>query len=258
MQKVEFKVKVNGEEKGYVVRMPDGKLRKKARDIKTDYFRQQAFREGTVFSHQIKDLAKRKGLWSDEKDKEIENVTKELDEKIKIVSHGKSEAVPTLQALKEKIVKEIKPLRIKQLELLSERSQLDGLSIESEAQQLELDYLVSECTVTDMEERVYESLDDYKAKADEPYSEEAARKLSEMLGFTNPKWFNTLPENKLLIKYKLMNEDGNYINEQGQMVDSEGKRINAKGFYVNEKEEIIDVDGNRIDEDGNYLDVVDF
>ncbi len=258
MKKVDFSVKVNDEELSYFVREPDAQTKKRARELKLDYFRENAFKEGTVFSHQILDLLKKKGLWSDEKEEEIKSVTRELEEKIRFVSKGKSADIPTKDVLREKIVKEIKPLRTKQLELYSERAQLDSLSIESAAQQLEFDYLVTNCTRTNMDDVVYKSLDDYKAKADEPYTELAGKKLAELIGQSDPEWWTKLPENKLLIKCKFMDAKGRYLNSKGELVNLDGKRINEDGFLINDKDEPIDEFGNLINSEGEVIGFVDF
>lgn len=258
MQKAEFKVKVGDEEVGYYVVLPDGQTRKEAREFKADYFRKNAFKEGVYFTHQIQDLLKKKGLWSDDKEEEIKKVTRDIDDKIKLLQRGKSEKVPTKAALREIVIKEVKPLRTRQLELLSERSQLDGLSLESEAQQLELDYLVVKSTFTDMQDKVYKSLEDYKEKSDEPYTEAAGRELAKLIGFSNPDWFVTLPENALLIKHKFMNSKGLLIDEEGNTISADGKRIDDEGYYINENNERVDSDGARINSDGEQIDFVPF
>ncbi len=258
MQKAEFKVKVGDEEVGYYVVLPDGKTRKQAREVKADYFRKNAFKEGIYFTHQIQDLLKKKGLWSDEKEEEIKTVTKQIEDKLKLLQKGKSEAVPNKDKLREIVVKEVKPLRTKQLELLSERSQLDSLSLESESQQLELDYLVVQSTYTEMGDKVFQSLSEYKEKEDEPYTEAAGRELAKLIGMSNPDWFKDLPENKLLIKYKFMNEKGNYIDIDGNLISSDGKRINDKGYYINEAGEQIDDAGNKINDEGEVTEFVEF
>lgn len=258
MQKVEFKVKVGEEEQGYVVKLPDGKLRKKARELKADHFRKEAFKEGTVFTYQIPELLKRKGLWSDEKDEELKRLSKEIEEKLRGLSKGKTPQVPTKDILRSIILNEIKPLRTRQLELFSERSQLDSLSIESEAQQLEIDYLVVESTYTDMDDKVYEDLPDYKSRSDEPYTEIAGQKLVELMGLSDSNWAVSLPENKLLIKYKFMNEKGQYINEDGDLISADGKRIDSDGYYLNENNERIDEWGNAVDEKGEVILIEEF
>lgn len=259
MQKVDFKVKVGDEEKNFFVKLPDGKLRKEAREAKAKYFRVNAFKEDCVFSHQIPDLLKRKGLWSNEKDEEIKTVSSQIEEKVRLLSKGKSDKVPTKEALKEIIIKEVKPLRSRQIELLTEYSQLDGISIEKQSEQAEFNYLVAKSTFTDLGDPVYSSVEDYVEKADEPYSELAGAKLAELINNTgNTNWFADLPENKLLIKHKFMDTQGRYIDSEGNLVNSDGKRINDKGFFVNDKGEQIDSYGNLINDDGDVIEYVDF
>lgn len=261
MQKLEFKVKVGEEEKNFVVRLPDGKLRKKAREEKARFFRLNALKEDCIFAHQIPDILKKKGLWSEQKEEEIQKVSRSIEELVRKLSKGKTESVPTKEVLKDIVLKEIKPLRNRQLELLGERSQLDSLSIESQAEQAEFNYLVANSTYYNEVEKdgpVYSSVDDYIERADEPYSEEAGKKLAELIGNSNPNWYAELPENKLLIKHGFMNAEGKYIDKDGNLVNSEGKRINTLGYLVNENGEQVDSYGNKIDDEGNVIEYTEF
>lgn len=262
MQKVEFTVKVDGEDKTFLVRMPDSKMRRKAKELKNEFFAKKAFEPDTVFANQVHELVKKKGLWSDAKDEEIKQVSKDIEEKIRLVSKGKSEKVPNRDALRKIIVDEVKPLRSKQLQLLAERSQLDDISLENAAQQLEIDYLISECTYEesggDLGAKVFSSLEDYKLKADEPYSEEAGRKLSELIGLSNPNWLVDLPENKILIKEKLMNDKGFYLNKDGDLISVDGKRINDKGFYIDADGNQVDSNGDKVNDEGDIIEYNSF
>lgn len=258
MQKVEFTVKVDNEDKKFTLRLPDSKTRKKAREAKADYFRRNALKETTIYQHQIHDLLKRKGLWSDEKEEEIKTVTRQIEDKIRLLSKGKSADVPNTERLREIIIKEVKPLRTKQLELLGERSQLDSISIQSEAEQVEFDYLLAESLFSESDDRVFSSLEDYQARVEEPYCEEAGRKLAEMLGLSNPKWYEDLPENKLLIKHKFLNSEGQYTDKEGNLINADGKRVDKEGYLINENNERVDEYGNRLNDKGELVDYSPF
>ncbi len=258
MQKTEFTVKVGEEDKKFAVRLPDGKLRKKAREVKADYFRKNALKDTTIYQHQIQDLLKKKGLWSDEKEEEIKTVTRQIEDKLRLLSKGRSVEVPDTNKLREVVIKEVKPLRNKQLELLGERSQLDGLSIQSESEQVEFDFLLSESLYDELDERVFKSLEDYQTRTDEPFCEEAGRKLAELMGMSNPKWFEELPENKLLIKHKFLNTDGRYTDKDNNLVNAEGKRVDKDGYLLNEEGKRVDEYNNLLDDKGEIVGYVPF
>lgn len=263
MQKAEFKVKSGDEEKGYYVNMPSGKHRKEAREYKDRVFKREMLKVDengkniAVLSNQVYNLLKSHGVWTDEKEARVKEVSKLIEDKLRLVSKGKSEQVPTVEKLREIIVKEIKPLRIEQFELLGQSRQMDNLTVESVAAEAEIDYLVTQCTFDSDGERVYADLDDYQIKKNEPYTDEAINQLQILIGNANPNWLLDLPENKILKKYNLIDDKGNYI-VNGVRVNSDGKPINEKGYLINEAGEQINEYGDRIDDEGNILDVVPF
>jgi len=263
MQKSEFTVKVGDTEQAYYVSMPSGKQRKEAREYKDRVFKREMLKIDengkniAVLSNQVYNLLKTHGVWTDEKEARVKELTKLIDEKIRLVSKGKSEAIPTVEKLREVVVKEIKPLRSEQFELLGQSRQMDNLTVESLAAEAEIDYLVAHCTFTSEGELVYSSLDDYYGKTNEPYTEEANIKLQILIGNINPNWIMDLPENKILKKYNLIDDKGNYI-VGGVRVNSDGHPINEKGYRINAANEQINEYGDRIDDEGNILDSVDF
>ncbi len=263
MQKLEFKVKVGDEELGYFVRLPNGKLRKEAREYKNKVFKQEAFKvdengqSTAIFNHQVYNLLKSHGIWTDEKDERLKEVSKQLEEKLRLLSKGKTDAVPTADKLREMIIKEVKPLRYEQFSLLSESRQFDNITVESLSNQAEIDYLTAHSTFTELDEEVYSSINDFYAKASEPYTDEALTSINIIIGNSNKNWIMDLPENKLLKKCGFMNEEGQYVLD-GALVNSEGKKINDKGFLINEEGVQVNEDGDVIDDNGELVKFNDF
>lgn len=267
MAKVEFKVttKVNGvdEVAEYYINTPSGKLRKEAREYKDRVFKREMFKVDengknvAVLSNQVYNLLKSHGVWTDEQEARLKEVTKLIDEKLNLVSKGKSEAVPTVERLREIVIKEIKALRVEQFDLVGKSRQMDSITVEAIANAAETDYLTAFSTFDIDGELVFKSLDDYYAKVTEPYAEEANTQLQTVIGYINPNWLLELPENKLLKKHGLIDEKGNYLLN-GVKVNADGKPVNDKGYLINEAGERINEYGDRLNDDGELLDVAPF
>ncbi len=261
MQKAEFKVKVGDEEKTFVVRMPTSKQRAEAREYKNRVFKREMFKldengkNAAILSNQVYNLMKANGIWTDEKEQEIKDITKKIEEMIRLLSKGKSDEVPTLEKFREIIVKEVKPLRAKQFELLGESRQYESLTVESIAGQAETDYLVFKCTYdqTDgADDQVFSSIEDVQTRSTEQVAQDAEIQLGILIGTINPNWVMELPENKLLKKKGFVDEKGRYILA-GKLVNSDGKSINEDGYLIDGDGNLINDFGDKIDKEGNIL-----
>ena len=263
MQKAEFKVKVGYEEVEYSVKMPNGKLRREADEHRALIFKKKMFevdengKNTAVLASKAYNTLKEMGAWTDEKEARVIELGKLIEEKLRLLSKGKSDKVPTVQKLREIIIKEIKPLRAEQFDLLAQSKQLDSITVESIANEAEIDYLVAKCTYNQDLSLTFSSLDDYNSKSNEEYAREAKTQLQILMGIYNPNWYNELPENKMLKKHGFVNDKGQYVID-GNLVNSEGKRINDKGFLINDDGEQINEYGDLIDDEGNIKDAQDF
>lgn len=265
-QKAEFKIKVGEEELVYAVRMPTSKVRAEAREYKNRVFKREMFKldengkNAAILSNQVYNLMKANGVWTDEKDQEVKDITRKIEEKIRLLSRGKSDEVPSIAKLREIIVKEVKPLRSKQFELLGESRQYEGLTVESIASQAETDYLVYKSTFdqTDgKDDQVFSSVEDVQARSSEPVTQEAETQLGILIGTINPNWIMELPENKILKKHKLIDDKGRYVLN-GKIVNVDGKEINEEGYLIDGDGCLVNEFGDKIDKEGNLLESVPF
>ena len=60
-----------------------------------------------------------------------------------------------------------------------------------------------------------------------------------------------LPENKFLIKYKLVNEQLEYVDSKGRLTDEEGRLVDENGRFINEEGQFVDRNGNLVDNSGD-------
>lgn len=246
-----IKLEKDGKLLGYVVK--PGHKEFTGSKIASNKAFKEAVESGSFFREKLKSAMKAQGLWDEEKEKRLEEITKMLRENVLKLKRGgikKSEA--------KNIAIETRKLRAEHAMLLSKTRELDGFSVEGQAENASFDYLVSVCTVDEDQKPIFKSVEDYRDRGEEDVAFLAARELSKILFDMNDDWEKELPENKFLIenkfcdeKLRLINAEGKFVTESGRLIDEEGRFINSSGEYE-------DIDGNKVDKEGNLLDVQPF
>ena len=51
----------------------------------------------------------------------------------------------------------------------------------------------------------------------------------------------------------ILNEEGSLVNKEGKLVDEDFKLINDAGEWIDEDGKVVDVNGNKVDEDGDVI-----
>ena len=105
---------------------------------------------------------------------------------------------------------------------------------------------------------MYNSIDDYSNRSDDPIAFAAASALAAMLYSLDKDFEMKLPENKFLAKFDYINDDLHLVNKEGSKVDTEGRLVNDLGQFINEEGKRVDIDGNLLDEDGAYIPTTEF
>lgn len=246
-KKESFTIKVGEKELQLAVERPKQSHLREAQKVYNTTFR-EAVDGGAIVRGRVPTLVKEQNLWNDDKQKEHDALDSSIKEsRLKITKGGK---VSELRELAFKIKKDVAKLR----ELNSQRNSIDANTAEAQAEASRFNRLVSLCTVYDETGKPYfSSYDDYLDRSDEPIAIEAATKLMYLYYNMDPKFEQTLPENKFLKQWNMMNEDGKLLNKEGKTVDEEGRLINDENRYVDKDGGYVDKDGNPIDKDGNYV-----
>lgn len=246
--KIEYK---DGEETKFVyVKRPDRKIYQKAHAVSCGAFR-AAIENDAILRSEIDKIMKERGLWDDDKQKQLEDIDKRINDGLLALKQGgislkeaRSIAIDVRRARNEKVV------------LLARRDQLDDFSAETLSENERFDYIVSQCVLDENGDKIFNSVDDYREKANEIYAIKAAQAIGTMtLGFDED-WEANLPENQFLIKHNFVDNNLQLINNEGKFVTEDNKLIDENFRYVNEDGQLVDENGNLIDEDG--LPVVEF
>ena len=247
-----------GETVKIYVDRPDNDSIKEA-DIHRAKIWNKAFKEGVLTKKEVESAMKKRGLWSDEKAQKEVNLTTEILELEKKLYVGSGKKRPNLSDGR-KLAIEMREKRIELRDLIQERISMDENTAESLADNARFDYLVSCCSFySDTEEHVFENYEDYNDQSTSTEAMVSAQLLARMMYNLEADYEEKLPENRFLTKFNLINEDGFLVdpNNPEVLVDAEGKPVNEEGFYVDKDGERTDDEGNKLNEEG-YYEIADY
>jgi len=243
-RQVEVKLE-DGTVKKVLVKKPSNKLLSDAQLLGAKVWT-NCTRDGIMTKKELEVFMRNRNIWDSEKDQQqqalvdsISNLEREL-------------ALGTDGKLTKKRGKEIaismRRLRLMLRNLISERLSLEQNTAEALSENAKFDFLVANCVyLEDGNTKVYNSLEDYSAKADDEVAYASANALAQMMYSIDKEFEEKLPENKFLKKFNFVNSDLSLVDAENNLVDIDGKRIDSEGYYLNE-------DGNRVDLEGHVLD----
>jgi hypothetical protein len=211
-------------------------------------------REGIMTKRELEKFMKAQGIWDDGKDKEQQQIVQEISNLEKKLFLGGSDKSSKLRASEGKEIAIKMRLKRNELrDLIAEKMSLEQNTAESISDNARFDYLVSACTFYENGNKVYNSLEDYKERADSEIGFSAATALASLLYSVDKNFEAKLPENKFLKMFNFVDDDLSLVNENGETVDLEGRKIDKNGYYINAEGQRVDKDGNILDEAGNYV-----
>ena len=216
----------------------------------------QCIQEGVMTKKELEKVLEDRGIWTKAKAQEQANILKEISELEKKLYLSRGVTLKTSEG--KKIAIQMRRKRIELRDLLAEKVSLEQNTAESLSDNAKFDYIVSQCTFDQHEQPVYNSIDDYSNRSDDPIAFAAASALATMLYSLDKDFEMKLPENKFLAKFDYINDDLHLVNKDGNKVDTEGRLVNDLGQFINEEGKRVDVDGNLLDEDGAYIPTTEF
>jgi hypothetical protein len=188
----------------------------------------KALDSGALLRQKLTDYMTEQGIW--DKDKQDKN-----DEFIENIS-GLEEALKgggiRLSRAKE-IALELRELRAKFRELLSEKNALDANSAEGQADNARFSELIRLCNLDPVTKKPrFPDQNAYDENADEPWVVDAAADLAGMIYGLDPDYDKNLEENKFLKEFKFVDEDLRFLNDEGHFVDTDGRLVNENGRFI--------------------------
>lgn len=243
-----FKTIVGGEEKEFEIKPISLADQREAQKIYNQAF-SDAVKSGSIVRARLDDLLTEQGLWDDNKQVKFVTLQKQIGDNEKILAKG---GISLNQA--KKIAINIRNLRLELRNLIAVKTELDSHTAEGQADNARFNYFVSCCVVyKNNNERLFKSYEDYLNRSSELVAVVAAQKVAYILYGLDSNFEKNLPENKFLLKYKLVNENLNFVDKQGRLVDEDGRLVDASGRFINEQGQFIDRDGNLVDSVGEPI-----
>lgn len=251
MSNFTFSCSVDGVEKEFEIVAASLAVQREAMKVYNQSF-SDAVKSGSIVRAKLDDLLRDQGLWNDAKDREFATIQKQILDKEKSLAKG---GISLKQA--RSIAVDMKNLRIKLRDLISVKTELDTHTAEGQADNARFNYLVSQCVVyKDTKKPYFSSYEDYLNRNSELVAILGAQRMASIMYGLDSDFEKKLPENKFLIKYKLVDDNLNYVDDKNRRVDEDGRLIDANGRFINEEGKFVDKDGNLVDVDGEYI--VDF
>lgn len=255
--KVNLGDEANPNEVEFYVIQPNNDILKRADRHKSKVWN-EAIQDGVLTKKEMLNKMKERGVWDEKKDEEEKSLGRQLAELEKKLYHGDGKKKPKLSEGRD-IAIQIRRKRMEMRNLLTEKIQLEENTADNLADNARFDYIVASCTYYKNGQPVYKDFDDYNGKSADELAFSAASKLSQMLYNLDSSFEKSLPENRFLSKFNLVNEKLSLVdpNNPDHLIDTEGKRIDEDGYYLDDDGNRIDREGNRLNKDGEY-EMVDY
>lgn len=235
----------DGTKTNIIIRKPTAKDLNTAQKIGAKVWT-DCVRDGLFTKQTLAKFMEDNGIWNQQKQKERDIITQNIDSLEKELALGKSNNGRLKVSEGKAKAIELRRLRNSLRSLISERISLESNTAEGLSENAKFNYLVSACTFYEDGRKVYNNLDDYNNKAEDEIAFSAAATLGEMMFQLDKNYEENLPENQFLKKFHLVDDELSLIDKDGNRVDVDGTRVNEEGWLINEK-------GQRIDREGNLL-----
>lgn len=233
-----------------VVYKPSSKQLLEAQVVASNKFK-ECLKAGVMLKSSVEEELIKQGVWNKEKENELQELGKKLNEAERKLARGAAGGFKKSEA--RELALNMKDWRIKQTDLFLSKNQLDNWTCEAQAENTEFDYLVATCSKTEDGRPLFETLDDYRERADKPYAFDAATALAQLRNKIDLSWIDKLAENRFLRENGFTNDKGQLINSAQKLIDRDGKLISENGRFVDEENNFVDRDGQKVDADGNVV-----
>ena len=245
---VETDGKLDAVEKEFAVVRPNLQLLNEANKLRSKIFT-QLFEAGTMLRQQVDTHLKDRNIWNEKLQAEYDAVQSEVIEKTQRLERG---GIKLSDA--RDLAIEISEQRSQLVEMLVDRSDIDNLTCEGQADNERFNFLFANCLVyNDTGEKVYPNgLEDYMKNTSTDVASKGATEFYYLMS-NSESLDDQLPENKFLKKFNFVDDSMRFL-ERGtnRLITKEGKYIDDNGFYIAYNDDgttyHVDVDGNKVEE----------
>lgn len=248
VNKKEFTVEKDGKEIKLSVVRPSQAIRQRSEIEYAKAWGSYAKEPGILLETALWDTLRKKKLWDDDRQNELNEIDKRMSESEKLLpdENGKVKQKGVTLSMARKAAIQMRVDRMKRVVLLSDVTKLRSNTAEGLSENSKFNYLVSQCVLTDTGKPYFNSLDNYLERANDKDAETAASEFANLYYDYNKDFDKGLPENAFLLKHKMCRDkDLALTNKNGDLVDVEGNPIDEKGDRldkVKESDEVYEVE----------------
>lgn len=236
------------------IRTPGHKVLQEAQmvyNVKLTALIRQSIADGSqLFSkEQLEQHLQELGIWTDKDARQFLELQIELrSSELKLKQGG----IKISEA--KKIAMRMKVQRLTLLSLYNRRSQFDGITMESMADNHRFKFLITKCVIHKKEDMpFFANIQDYEKRQNERCAVDAASELAGHLYGYDRNMESTLTENEWLREFNFADDQGRLIDENGHLIDEHGNLVNEDGRFVDKDGNFIDHQGIRIDKNGDFI-----
>ena len=211
----------------------------------------QCIQDGVMTKQELMQLMENKGIWGKAEQNKQDEIQADIAALEKQLFINKKKKIKLSEA--KGIAMKMKEKRIELRDHIAKSLELEGNTSEDLSDNAKFDFLVANCTLWENGNKVYNNLDEYQDSGDDSLAFTAAATLAEMIYAIDSEFEKGLPENAFLRAAGIINDEMQYVDKDGNRVDSKGKKINDLGWYLDDDGNRVDVDGNRLNEDGTFV-----
>lgn len=224
--KLTFKV----DDQEYAVKKPSATQQQDAQVVYSQTFA-KFLKAGAMLKSQLEKYIVENNIWTEQHEEEFDKRVKQIAEFEDRLNKG---GIALSEA--RRVAVSLRIARALLISFLSKKNELDEFTVESQAEDAKFDYLVSVCSVYNLNgEPVFSSLDDYIERKDEPVAIACANHLAMLLHNYDPDFEKKQVENKFLLEHKMCDDELRLVDKEGNLVDISGLRIDEDGNYLEEE-----------------------
>lgn len=245
-----YKVNVDGKERELIVVKPGGDVYNEADKVRSRVLF-ESLQQGLPTMVELENILIKRNVWSEDKKQQSENINKEIADKEYELSKGNMKLDDA-----RKLAIEIRKLRIELKSLRYSYSTYFNNSAEGQAENEHFNYLVSRCIIySDTKTPYFKNYEDYKVNGYTEIALWGAAELAKELYNIGKNAEKGNVENEFLIRFGMVNENLQLVDNDGNLVDEDGNRINEFGNKIDKDGNVIDASGRARDE--NYKPIVE-
>jgi len=245
----EFKITLDDKEVEFRVNRPSLADQREANKVRNRTFTEM-LKSGAPLRRELQNELKKRGTWNDVVDKQLNELIEKINNGEKRLAQGGFD----LDDAKE-LALQMRRWRRQQRELLFELSELTDATVEGQSDNMAFNYLVSVCTVYNIDgkwKKYFKDLDDYLEKITTEVAFTSASKLAVLTQQISYETDADLAENKFLVDFDFADENLRLVNEDGKLVDENGSLVDEFGRLIDEEGNLVDDEKTPITESGDF------